>query len=132
VSEPKRILVVDDDRAIRMLLSDALDLEGYVVTTASNGAEALARMDGDELPDAIVLDLMMPVMDGRTFLQHCHAEARFAGTPVVVLSASHNLTELARELGARACMAKPFDIDVLLAVVNRLVAPIGGAPRTPG
>jgi CheY-like chemotaxis protein len=130
VSETKRILVVDDDRAIRTLLRDALDLEGYAVTTAANGAEALARMDG-VLPDAIVLDLMMPVMDGRTFLQQCHADPRYTHTPVLVLSASHNLTDLAPELGARACMAKPFDIDVLLAVVDRLVAPIEHAPRTP-
>ena len=130
MSEAKRILVVDDDRAIRTLLSDALDLEGYTVITATNGAEALAKMDG-AMPDAIVLDLMMPVMDGRTFLQHCHADPRYAGMPVLVLSASHNLTELAPELGARACMAKPFDVDVLLAVVDRLVAPIDDAPRTP-
>jgi CheY-like chemotaxis protein len=130
VPDAKRILVVDDDRAIRTLLSDALDLEGYAVTTAINGADALARLDV-AVPDAIVLDLMMPVMDGRTFLRHCHADPRYAGTPVLVLSASHNLTDLAPELDARACMAKPFDIDVLLAVVDRLVAPIQDAPRTP-
>ena len=117
---PPCVLVVDDDTAIRTLLADALDGEGYEVVTAINGADALAKLATLQ-PDAIVLDLMMPVMDGRAFLAARRQDPRQAAIPVLVLSAAHDLGTVAPELGARACMAKPFDLDVLLAVIERLV-----------
>ena len=114
------VLVVDDDTAIRTLLADALDGEGYEVVTAINGADALVKLAALQ-PDAIVLDLMMPVMDGRAFLAARRQDPRLAAIPVLVLSAAHDLGAVAPELGARACMAKPFDLDVLLAVIEHLV-----------
>ena len=121
------VLVVDDDTAIRTLLADALDGEGYEVVTAINGADALVKLAALQ-PDAIVLDLMMPVMDGRAFLAARRQDPRLAAIPVLVLSAAHNLGAVAPELGARACMAKPFDLDVLLAVIEHLVQSDGAGP----
>jgi len=121
MSNRKCVLVVDDDAAIRLLIADALEFEGYDVVTATDGADALAKLLARH-PDAIVLDLMMPVMDGRAFLAASReAEKSGSSTPVVVLSASHDLPAIAPQLGARACLCKPFDLDVLLAVVERLV-----------
>jgi two-component system response regulator MprA len=121
MSNRKCVLVVDDDAAIRLLIADALEFEGYEVITATDGADALAKLLARH-PDAIVLDLMMPVMDGRAFLAAAR-EAEMGGrsTPVLVLSASHDLPAIAPQLGVRACLCKPFDLDILLAVVERLV-----------
>jgi CheY-like chemotaxis protein len=120
-----RALVVDDEPAIRDILSDALESEGYSVEQAENGAAALARVR-DRRPDVIVLDLMMPVMDGATFVQTCHAEAVCRDVPIVVLSAAHGLSNRAGDLqplGVRACLAKPFDLDTLLAIIERYTPP---------
>ena len=116
----KRVLVVDDDDGVRTAVADVLELEGYEVITASNGVEALEQVRTAR-PDAVVLDLMMPVMDGWTFMEHCRREEVCAETPVLVMSAYRNLTETAPNLGAKACIAKPFDLDVLLGAVERLV-----------
>jgi CheY-like chemotaxis protein len=120
-SEGKRVLVVDDDYAIRSLVADALELEGYQVSTAVNGAAALDQLRAGACPDAVVIDLMMPVMDGQQFLEACRAEERCLGTPVLVMSAYRGLADLAPELKASACIAKPFDIEVLLGAVERLL-----------
>ena len=116
----KRVLVVDDDDGVRTAVADVLELEGYEVITASNGVEALEQVRTAR-PDAVVLDLMMPVMDGWTFMEHCRREEVCAETPVLVMSAYRNLTETAPNLGAKACIAKPFDLGVLLGAVERLV-----------
>jgi two-component system chemotaxis response regulator CheY len=124
----KCVLVVDDEKAIRELIADALDFEGYAVLTAANGADALAKLPKTR-PDVIVLDLMMPIMDGWTFLTRLRSEPAHAGIPVLVISASHDLASSAPRLGARACVAKPFDLDVLLAVIDRLMRAEGTPPR---
>ncbi len=120
VPPSKRVLVVDDEDAIRTAVADALDFEGYEVITATNGAEALEQVRTAR-PDAVVLDLMMPVMDGWTFMEACRREGLCAQTPVLVMSAYRHLSETAPNLGAKACIAKPFDLDVLLGAVERLV-----------
>jgi two-component system response regulator MprA len=119
--QTKRVLVVEDEDVIRTTLAEALQDEGYHVATASNGAEALQLVRATE-PDAIVLDLMMPVMDGRAFLAACRREQRCAETPVLVLSAHHKLAELAAvELQVDDFIAKPFQLDAVLEAVERLV-----------
>src|ERR687886_537552 len=112
----KRVLVVDDDDGVRTAVADVLELEGYEVITASNGVEALEQVRTAR-PDAVVLDLMMPVMDGWTFMEACRQEELCDGTPVLVMSAYRNLAETAASLGANACIAKPFDLEVLLGAV---------------
>jgi CheY-like chemotaxis protein len=120
--EAKRVLVVEDEEGIRTAVAEALADEGYAVVTATNGAEALQLVRATE-PDAIVLDLMMPVMDGPAFLEACRREQRCAETPVLVVSAHRKLTELAAtELRVDAFIPKPFELDVLLGAVGRLVA----------
>ena len=114
------VLVVDDDETIRTTVAEALEFEGYAVACATNGAEAL-ELVRQQRPQAIVLDLMMPVMDGWQFLEHCRADARCAGTPVLVISASRQLPRAAAGLGVKGCITKPFDLDVLLGAVERLV-----------
>jgi CheY-like chemotaxis protein len=113
------VLVVDDDAAIRNAVVGALELEGYTARAAANGAEALTLLV-DEPPALIVLDLMMPVMNGWQFLEHCR-QGPCQGVPVLVMSAYRQLSAEAAELGVSACIAKPFDLDVLLGAVDRLV-----------
>ena len=116
-----QILVVEDDAAIRALVSEVLRDDGYDVSEASNGVEALEYVDGHH-PDLIVLDLMMPVMDGWTFVEECRRTRRCSEVPIVVTSASHDLPKTAdrlRSYGVRTCLAKPFDVDGLLALVER-------------
>jgi CheY-like chemotaxis protein len=116
-----RILVVEDDPTIAMVLGEALEGEGYAVTAAVDG-EAVWRA-ALERPDAILLDVMMAQMDGLTVARRLRADPRTAAIPVVLLSARADLAELAAGLGAEA-IAKPFDLD---AVLDRVKA-MAGAP----
>lgn len=126
---PRRVLVVEDDEAVRAVLAEALASAGYTVDQAEHGAEALERVRR-QVPDLMLVDLMLPVMDGETFLRRCRAEGPCAGVPVVVLSAAHALPEVARTLDVRTSLAKPFDLDVLLGIVDHLTSdPRGRAPR---
>jgi CheY-like chemotaxis protein len=111
------VLVVDDDPDILEAICDILEVEDYRVAKARNGLEALASIDA-ERPDAILLDLMMPVMDGVTFAQALR-ELPARDVPIVVISADGN-PQRAASVGARAYLAKPFDIDTLLAHVNAI------------
>jgi two-component system, OmpR family, response regulator len=115
----KSILIVDDDAGIRSFMALALRLEGFAVDTAADGAEALDKARRDR-PDAIVLDLMMPTMDGHDFIRAWHAEPSDARAPVVVMSAGDGPLS-ADALGAQAVLAKPFDLDALLGQLAVLV-----------
>ena len=116
-----RVLVVDDDGWVRTTVADVLDYAGYDVDTARNGVEALAAMRATR-PDCVVLDLIMPVLDGRDFLRAYRQERQWASTPVVVMSVSHSLAEaVRREFGVEHILIKPFDIDALLEPVKRLL-----------
>jgi CheY-like chemotaxis protein len=120
---PKRVLVVDDEASIRELVAAWLEDEGFAVTTASNGAEAL-RVLREVRPEVIVLDLMMPVMDGWAFAEACHRLTAPAAIPILVVSAAYGLSQTAERLrtfGVRACLAKPFNLDVLTATVSTLL-----------
>jgi CheY-like chemotaxis protein len=114
------VLVVEDELAIRRVMVEALLEEGYAVVEASNGAQALHQVDAD-CPDAIVLDLMMPVLDGRGFLRECRQRPRCAQVPVVVVSAAHGVAEECTRLGVEYCLRKPFDLFELLSLVERIV-----------
>jgi CheY-like chemotaxis protein len=114
------VLVVEDDDDIRSTLAELLSMEGYAVATAANGKQAL-RMASHAAPDAIVLDLMMPVMDGWGFLASYRSLPRYRDVPIVVMSAAYSLRTAAERLcnlGVRAVIAKPFDLDALVALVH--------------
>jgi two-component system chemotaxis response regulator CheY len=128
-TKQKCILVVDDEDAIREVVAETLELEGYHVERAGDGEQALAKVKALH-PDAVVLDLMMPVMDGWTFLQQCRGDEICHNTPVLVMSAYRRLAETARELHV-PCLAKPFDLDVFLAAVERLLGGPGQGDLNP-
>jgi CheY-like chemotaxis protein len=123
------ILVIDDDDAIREALSALLEDEGYPVATAANGLDALTYLQSRPLPSLILLDLKMPVMNGRQFRAAQQQDAALAEIPVAVLSA-HVTNEVRAEVDADAFLGKPFDIEMLLATISRLCVPPTGT-RTP-
>ncbi len=115
------VLVVDDDPVIRSTVAELLLDEGYAVEQAGDGSQALQVVQRST-PNAIVLDLMMPVLDGWAFVDQCRALPQCADVPIVVMSATHGLHETAERLhdmGVRAVVAKPFDVDALIAIVQR-------------
>lgn len=114
---PPTVLVVEDEPSIRSILATLLDDEGYLPQEASNGLEALEKVRA-ETPDLIVLDLLMPIMDGWTFLEQCRSVPGCNSVPIVVLSASHQVPTDER---VRAFLKKPFDLDVLVRTVESLV-----------
>jgi CheY-like chemotaxis protein len=120
--------VVDDDALIRRTVAELLLDEGYAVDQARDGAEALGLMR-DLAPNAIVLDLMMPVLDGWQFVDRIRGVPEYRDVSIVVMSATHRLHESAERLhamGVRAVVAKPFDVDALIAIVQRY-APLAAA-----
>jgi two-component system chemotaxis response regulator CheY len=110
------ILVVDDDRTIREIIAETLELEGYLVEQAANGAEALAKI-ANKLPSLVLLDMRMPVLDGWGVARALRE--RGVRLPIVVLTAAHNARAWANEIGAIAYLAKPFEDTDLLATVER-------------
>ncbi len=118
MSPPKdqapEILLVDDDPEVRDAIRDLLEDEGFIVKCACNGSEALAELAARELPDAIILDLTMPVMDGYEFLQRRQTIPNVADIPVVVVTASMN-PRLDESVGF---VRKPIDIETLMTVVR--------------
>ena len=115
------VLVVDDDDLMRDLLVEALSDGPYRVRTARDGLEALAVLAGSWRPDLILLDLMMPNMDGWAFRARQLALAEIADIPVIVLSAGPNLRHGVDALGAAVIVPKPFDLDLLLNIVAHLI-----------
>jgi CheY-like chemotaxis protein len=112
------VLVVDDDRDIRDSLIETLEDHGYQASGASNGAEALALLRTSPRPCLILLDLMMPVMDGRGFREEQLKNPAWADIPVVVISAYSNVEAQAQEL-ATAFVRKPVSTRPLIDVVRR-------------
>lgn len=111
------VLVVDDDRGIREFVRTVLADEGYAVSEATDGQEALERVEAQR-PDVILLDMRMPVMDGwefaRTYRQRPGPHA-----PIVIVTAALDVAKDAKEIGADGFLAKPFQLDDLLDLVQR-------------
>lgn len=120
--DPGRVLVVDDDAGIRDVLVALLEDEGYEVRTANDGREGLAILEHWQ-PDLILLDLMMPHMDGRAFRAAQRELGRALQVPVVVISAARNADQVRHELGSAACLPKPFQIENVVEVVARVISP---------
>ena len=117
------MLVVDDDRVIQQLVEVNLELEGHDIATAGNGEEALAKAV-EFNPDVIVLDVMMPKMDGREVCRRLKADPRTADIPVVFLSARAQEMDVnsGLDIGAAAYLTKPFDPADLLETIDRVLA----------
>lgn len=112
------ILVVDDDPAVLDTVSAILEDEGYVVAQATNGAEALARLE-DFRPRLILLDMRMPVLDGWGFARAL--QERGLRLPILVMTAAQDAGRWAREIGADGYIAKPFELAGLLTAVEGLL-----------
>ena len=113
------ILVADDDPELVNVLVEALTHKGYRVATASNGREALERVE-QERPQLVLLDMTMPVMDGWTFARALH-ERYGRGIPIVVITAVEDSQLRADELGAEGELGKPFTLEQLYDVVEDLM-----------
>ena len=113
------VLVVDDDSSLRNLLAEELLYRGYSVTVARNGSEALDHLDVTT-PDVIVLDLMMPVMDGWTFVERYRVHAGGRSIPIIAVSAAGDLRPGYEALGVTAFLRKPFDLNELASCIARL------------
>jgi DNA-binding response OmpR family regulator len=116
---PRRVLIVEDEPWVRDVIAEYLQNAGYVVDEAGSGVQALERMR-TVMPDLVLLDLGLPVMSGPDFVAAVRQEPRLASAAVVVLSGQSDLTDEVANLGARASLAKPVDLDILLAVVDRV------------
>lgn len=115
----RQVLIVEDDAAIRGVVAGVLTEEGYAVTTVANGQEALDRCHA-ETPDVVLLDLMMPVLDGFEFLRRGQEGCR---APVIVMSAGFRFRQLPLETRVAGFIEKPFDLVELLATVERCIGP---------
>jgi CheY-like chemotaxis protein len=130
----RSVLIVDDDPSIREVMIEILTGEGYTVSEACNGREALMRLrEAGYHPSLILLDLMMPVMDGFQFRGEQLRDADLAGIPVVVLSADGQTYQKAAALNVNAALRKPVELDQLLQVVAEICekCPAGGGPPAP-
>lgn len=115
------VLIVEDDLNTREMLGQFLELEGYKVETAENGKRALERLGSGMGACVILLDLMMPVMDGWQFRQEQIRDASLANIPVIVVSAAG--CERLEKIQANAYLSKPVDLDELLGCVTQFCRP---------
>jgi two-component system chemotaxis response regulator CheY len=123
------VLVIDDDDAVRWVLQRNLEHAGFDVTTAVNGLDGVASID-DRAPDVVVLDLMMPVMDGFGVLEALQRDVRTARIPVVVLTAmaAPDMRARCEQAGARRVLTKPFEPSTLAAEINDVLARSAAEP----
>lgn len=114
---PRTILVVEDDQDILFLVRMLLEEEGYTVLTAANGQEGLLAVQR-AMPDLVLLDMKMPVMNGWEFAAAIHA--RFVDIPpIVVMTAAESARQRAAEIGANGWLGKPFELEDLTLVVSQ-------------
>ncbi|WP_257450121.1 response regulator [Archangium lipolyticum] len=116
----KILLVVDDEVGITDALTDLLSEEGYLVLVARNGKDGLKRI-AEKRPDLVLLDYMMPVMDGREMLLALRADPAYQDLPVLLMSAMPR-SSIPPDCKPSAFLRKPFELDQLLMEVGRLLA----------
>jgi two-component system chemotaxis response regulator CheY len=113
------VLLVEDDQPLREVMFEALQMEGFDAAIVCNGAEAMHYLRSSPHPKLILLDLMMPVMDGAQFRQEQRANPSLCEIPVVLLSADRELADKAWALEVDAYLRKPVDLDELVKTVRR-------------
>lgn len=109
------MLIVDDDKDIQLAIKMILELHGYQVNCVSNGKEALEVLNNGPVPSVILLDLMMPVMDGFEFMRLTESAHSTKKVPIVVMTAARNK---ASEIKNYTTLLKPFDVTKLLTIVG--------------
>jgi CheY-like chemotaxis protein len=124
VPQAPYVLVVEDDPDVRETLADTLREEGITVDEAANGLEALERLrEADALPSVILLDLSMPVMDGRAFRDEQRRDPRLAAVPVILLSGYRDAEESMTDMRAAEVLEKPPRPERLLKLVSGFLPP---------
>jgi DNA-binding response OmpR family regulator len=123
MSRARRILVIDDDRLLCELVRTTFELEGFEVDTAFDVIEA-ERSLGTSRPDAILLDIGLPGIDGIFYLERLRETPQTSRIPIVAISGSDEAGRAARAVGAQAFMRKPFSPLELLALVTPLIRPV--------
>lgn len=120
VAEPKRVLLVEDDEAVRQLVKVTLELNDYDVIEAKDGLEGLLLLDVHR-PDAVILDLMMPDLGGERMLAQLRSTPETKGTPVVIITGKPEVApEVIGLVGRENFFAKPFDPDAVIARLKAL------------
>jgi CheY-like chemotaxis protein len=114
------VLLIEDDPELRELLRVALSGDGYSVSTAVNGRDALRRLRSTASTCIIVLDLALPVMDGRQFRAAQLRDRSLAWIPVVLITGDGEAAQHARQLGVRSLVRKPIDVDLLRRALRRV------------
>jgi CheY-like chemotaxis protein len=119
--EKPRIMIIEDDPDLRRILSIQLGAEGYIVVLAEDGLAAFDILQ-ELIPECIVLDLMMPRMDGFSFLKRLRAMNRTANIPAIVLTASHDLRHRRKseQYLADVFLNKPYEVKQLIETIDRL------------
>lgn len=122
-TRPRRVLVVEDDPFLLELIQTRLELAGFDTRAARDGGQALTRLT-EFRPEAMVLDINMPVLDGFGVLTHMRAQGLTEKTPTMVLTARNSPEDVAKaiKMGARDYLSKPFKDEQLIARVGRLLA----------
>lgn len=113
------VCVIDDDEDIREVMRMVLEMKGYDVLEANDGAAALEQLHTHRTPCCILLDLMMPGMNGWEFRERQRSDPDLASIPVIILSGVHDLAARAREIGAADQLQKPIDLGRLLEAISR-------------
>ena len=142
MGEPHRILLVDDEPSIIKMVGKRLEVEGFVVTVAADGQEGLAKAQADQ-PTLIILDLMLPKMNGYEVCTMLKQDIRYQKIPIILFTAKTQEKDekLGMECGANAFIRKPFRSQELLDTIRKLIAasegagapaPSAGAPPTGG
>jgi len=123
-NKKSKVLLVDDDKQILSSLGVYLELENYEVETASNGEEALAKVRGNK-PEILVLDIMMPEMDGFQVLESMKMDKEFADIPVIMLTAKGQPVDVLKgfKMGASSYMTKPFNLNELVENIELILNP---------
>ncbi|HYX48244.1 MAG TPA: response regulator [Ktedonobacteraceae bacterium] len=117
----KKIWVVDDDESILEVLQIILETAGYDIQTSLNG-ESLRHLDDQRLPDLILLDILLSGTDGREICKNLKSRESTRHIPVILLSAHSDASKAADGSGANAFLAKPFDVDALIKMVQKQLA----------
>jgi DNA-binding response OmpR family regulator len=120
VASQQTVLVIEDDPTIAEFLATALEDEGYRAVTAANGLAGLELMR-QQRPAAVLLDLMLPVMDGWHVLRECRADPALRNLPIIVLTAARGAAQ-DRELASVVVMSKPFSLEMLLVLIEDAIS----------
>lgn len=116
---PRLVMLVDDDKDVRDALAELLREEGYEVTVASSGRDALSQLEAGVTPSLMLVDVMMPEMDGFELCERCSPNPRLLPVPRFLLTATPHLEERAAKASALGILEKPVAVERLLEVVQR-------------